>query len=388
MDKKELMNTYKFKIILGVTDLMGVTNDHGEFVGCALINDIDEYFKRKPYYDALINMKNEEYIVHLHETGEFGKEVECDLNLIHNELFDNNKIFDGPTEAQPIENFHPLESFRLVFLDTEVPSVFNKGRKLQLDMEALASIDLTPEEVNRLFEQQSPIYFDLNKDPKMKQRTKELIDSEIKAVKEQRVAIDKSIQEVKGLVVGAGMAEKTIALRKLQEAKMWLGQVLAELGAETPYIHADNVNNAIVSPSADVFVKKADNPIVSIHFTLKGQSKENLQKLLHKLTTTWEGSFDFVNNPVLHCFLSEQEVKDRGFSMSLYEDFLYPYFKHLHCLNIPDVGIHQCREKMFKEVLYHSGYAIFIGDLIDGVKEEFELAKSMGVKILHLPHIA
>lgn len=111
MDENSLRNTYTFKIKLGITDLMGVTNEYGEFVGCSIIKDQEEYFRRHEYYDNLIKAKNEEYIKLLLERNEYGKEVECDLSLTHNPLF------DGPSEPKSIEEFHPMESYRLVFLD-------------------------------------------------------------------------------------------------------------------------------------------------------------------------------------------------------------------------------------------------------------------------------
>lgn len=85
---------------------------------------------------------------------------------------------------------------------------------------------------------------------------KEATEQDIKEVKALRVAIDANIQVTKNLDIVAGIPEKVIALRKLQEAKMWLGQALAELGATNPYPHADNPNNAKVSPTADVSQKR------------------------------------------------------------------------------------------------------------------------------------
>ena len=42
-----------------------------------------------------------------------------------------------------------------------------------------------------------------------------------------------------------------IALQKLQEARMWLGIALRDLGQDTPYIQAENLSNPMVDQEAD-----------------------------------------------------------------------------------------------------------------------------------------
>lgn len=362
MDENSLRNTYTFKIKLGITDLMGVTNEYGEFVGCSLIKDFDKYIANHEYYDNLIKQKNEEYIKLLLKRNEYGKEVECDLSLIHNPLF------DGPSEPKPIEEFHPLESYRMIFLD----SVENSVNKL----------------MHKTFKQNNMT-----------------TEEQIKHVKELRVDIDKNIQDVKefqDVKIIKGHREIALVITKLQEAKMWLGQVLAEIGATTPYPHADNPANSIVSPTADTYNanilsnaaivgEKPKYSFVSIHFTIKEQSFESLQKLLHKLVTTWMPTFVFSNNEIgtvaAHCFLPKETVIEKGYSMDLYDRLLDPFFpKQLSCLFVGD--LENSRRRMLEQVKAENGYAIFIGDIKEGVKEEYDLAKELGVQILHLPHIA
>ena len=45
--------------------------------------------------------------------------------------------------------------------------------------------------------------------------------------------------------------ERSIAIRKIQEAIMWLGMDLKSLGTPTPYPESKNPDNAIVEPTAD-----------------------------------------------------------------------------------------------------------------------------------------
>lgn len=45
--------------------------------------------------------------------------------------------------------------------------------------------------------------------------------------------------------------ERSLAITKLQEAIMWLGMDLKELGQENPYPNSYKPENAIVDPTAD-----------------------------------------------------------------------------------------------------------------------------------------
>jgi hypothetical protein len=67
--------------------------------------------------------------------------------------------------------------------------------------------------------------------------------------KQLRVEIDVVIQKIKSSPVKS--AERTLALRKLQEGVMWLGMDLKELGANNPYPNSYNPANATVEPTAD-----------------------------------------------------------------------------------------------------------------------------------------
>ena len=64
---------------------------------------------------------------------------------------------------------------------------------------------------------------------------------EMLMVKELRVKVDAVMEEVKGKIkqVPMGQAEMTLSWRNLQQAKMWLGKVLEELGSPFPKELAD-----------------------------------------------------------------------------------------------------------------------------------------------------
>lgn len=70
-------------------------------------------------------------------------------------------------------------------------------------------------------------------------------------IKEKRVQIDACIRAVRGLATqlgeGAGRREVSLSITKLQEAKMWLGQALGELGTHLPPEYRDWSEPADVS---------------------------------------------------------------------------------------------------------------------------------------------
>lgn len=68
--------------------------------------------------------------------------------------------------------------------------------------------------------------------------------TEQEMVKDLRKKVDAVMEEVKEKIkqVPMGQAEMTLAYRKLQEGKMWLGKVLEELGSPFPPELADKAN--------------------------------------------------------------------------------------------------------------------------------------------------
>lgn len=71
---------------------------------------------------------------------------------------------------------------------------------------------------------------------------------QIVEVKQHRVDIDAVLQRVKS---GSKSRERSIVITKLQEAIMWLGMELKEIGAPNPYPNSYNPGNTIVDKTAD-----------------------------------------------------------------------------------------------------------------------------------------
>ena len=80
--------------------------------------------------------------------------------------------------------------------------------------------------------------------------TKEQVrDSAIVENKELRVELDSVLQKIKQSTRKS--RERSIVITKIQEAIMWLGMDLKELGNENPYPNSYNPSNTIVDKTAD-----------------------------------------------------------------------------------------------------------------------------------------
>jgi len=83
---------------------------------------------------------------------------------------------------------------------------------------------------------------------------KELIEIEIRVVKQLRKDIDENIQRTKNL---HGSRERSLAVTKLQEAVMWLGMDLKRIGEENPglvqnpYPNSKDPTTTKIDPTAD-----------------------------------------------------------------------------------------------------------------------------------------
>ena len=67
--------------------------------------------------------------------------------------------------------------------------------------------------------------------------------------KELRVTLDSVLQRVKGSERKS--RERSLVVTKLQEAIMWLGMDLKELGTTSPYPNSYKPENTVVDPTAD-----------------------------------------------------------------------------------------------------------------------------------------
>lgn len=79
---------------------------------------------------------------------------------------------------------------------------------------------------------------------------KEHLETEIISIKKLRLVIDETCSKVKEHYTDT--RSKSIALIKLEEARMWLGKHLAEIGDQTPYKLGNDVTTLTFEPTADV----------------------------------------------------------------------------------------------------------------------------------------
>jgi hypothetical protein len=79
--------------------------------------------------------------------------------------------------------------------------------------------------------------------------TVNIIDWEIMQSKLWRVELDTTLQKLKGS--SRKSRERSIAVTKIQEAIMWLGMDLKDLGGPNPYPESYNPSNAVVEKTAD-----------------------------------------------------------------------------------------------------------------------------------------
>ena len=143
---------------------------------------------------------------------------------------------------------------------------------------------------------------------------------------------------------------------------------------------------------------------ISVHFTTKGQTVEEIQEKLVKFFETQEEtipqrfqinlhgpnekvkSLDVDRTVFHHCFLPLIEVKNRNFPTSIYDVVLNPLPGMRLCwYGISDFGIHWDRKLMLENLYNVGGIALFVGEIKDGVKDEFELVQRLGVDFIIIP---
>lgn len=140
-------------------------------------------------------------------------------------------------------------------------------------------------------------------------------------------------------------------------------------------------------------MKKYD---LSIHFTLKGQNVEQVDKKLNDWLNSdkYSGQFDFSENEeteprnvLHHCFLPKKVVEQKGFSTEVW-DLLETISEDIVCWNgVWNDGDALCwdRKLMLENIKKVNGISIFIGSLIEGVKEEYDIAQELGIECILIP---
>jgi len=122
----------------------------------------------------------------------------------------------------------------------------------------------------------------------------------------------------------------------------------------------------------------------TIHFTIKDQSlekiKEKLKKYLDKLPFQ-EKALAFH-----HCFMPRTLVEEKGFSTDLVDvldELCIP--DQIRWYNTTD-SIAESRRLMLNNIAQiPRAQALFIGEIKEGVKEEYDLAKQLGIDCVLIP---
>lgn len=135
---------------------------------------------------------------------------------------------------------------------------------------------------------------------------------------------------------------------------------------------------------------------VSIHFTLKGQTTTELNQKLDAFCSNenvHNPKFDFSEraigaprNILHHCFLPKKIVEEKGFSTEVYDDILDPFSEDTVCwYGTSECGLEWDRILMLENLKKLDGIAIFLGEIKDGVAEEYEIAKQLGIECILIP---
>lgn len=134
---------------------------------------------------------------------------------------------------------------------------------------------------------------------------------------------------------------------------------------------------------------------VSIHFSLKGQTIEEIEEKLDLWlqSENYQGQFDFSERDdeprsvLHHCFLPKKIVEQKGFSTEVW-DFLEMFSEDNVCWNGVSgegMGLVWDRQYMLENIKKINGVSIFIGNIIEGVEEEYKLANELGIDIIVIP---
>jgi len=129
----------------------------------------------------------------------------------------------------------------------------------------------------------------------------------------------------------------------------------------------------------------------SIHFTVKGQEMAQIEKAFDEFQSKdIYGTLDLSedNSIVLHhCFLPEKDVVSKGWDNSIHEflNTLTDANKVCYYHSDDDGNLGMSRLNMLRNIERLGGVSVFIGEIKDGVKEEYDLAKCLGVHIIEIP---
>lgn len=132
---------------------------------------------------------------------------------------------------------------------------------------------------------------------------------------------------------------------------------------------------------------------VSIHFTTKGQTVEEINTKFNEYIRNNQKTlpFDFSERTeprsiLHHCFLPEKVVIEKGFSTDIYDDILHPTSENKVCwFGTSDYGLEWDRLLMLENLAKLKGVAVFIGEIKEGVAEEYKIVQDLGIECLLIP---
>lgn len=128
---------------------------------------------------------------------------------------------------------------------------------------------------------------------------------------------------------------------------------------------------------------------VSLHFTPKGQDVKEIFNKIDKWLENNSDTVDFserkegeTRTVLHHCFMKRADVEAKGFDTTICDE-LECFSEDTICWNgVSQSTIGMDRLLMLQNLKRLNGIAIFVGNIVDGVREELELAKQIDVKTI------
>lgn len=129
----------------------------------------------------------------------------------------------------------------------------------------------------------------------------------------------------------------------------------------------------------------------SLHFTLKGQNIKNIkQKLTNWLETNEKGilfisdthEYDDKGTVLHHCFMNRYQCSEKRLNTDIID--------MIDSLTLNSVSWYDennldgSRKSMLKYVHNRGGVAIFVGEIKDDVRKEYDMAKELGMNIIEI----
>lgn len=119
---------------------------------------------------------------------------------------------------------------------------------------------------------------------------------------------------------------------------------------------------------------------VSIHFSTDGQSIDFIRKALNG----FEGGTGTTDKRVHQCFLSKDELEAAGIPLDVPFFFESITVGNVCWSGVTQMNLEEDRKAMLENLKKLNGTALFLGELKGGVLVEYEMAKELGIEIVHL----